>query len=199
MRARYPRVTSLRAIVFVVDFVSCSADRCKQVRTKRHVSNCCRAFCAHAAGRSPCTAAGPGRDLPGAGVVKDAVEDILKQVLNDHPNLKDLSQEELVATAGDKLLAAERPDFKAYGYMMLLWYGDEAARQTVADSAATLQTPEERAHFYFVMGLGKIRSDNPEVASQGRDYIRQMRDSGHVTFVNDALWDQLITDCQISE
>lgn len=132
-------------------------------------------------------------------VVKDAVEDILKQVLSDHPNLKDLSQEELVATAGDKLLAAERPDFKAYGYMMLLWYGDEAARQTVADSAAALQTPEERAHFYFVMGLGKIRSDNPEVASQGRDYIRQMRDSGHVTFVNDALWDQLITDCHISE
>lgn len=132
-------------------------------------------------------------------VVKQAVEDVLNSVIKDHPDLKKLTQQELVKKAGNILLEAPKPDIQAYGFMMLLWYGDKEDRDKVAKTAANLETEEQRAHFYFVMGLYQIRSKTSDVAAQGRDYIRQMRDSGHVTFVNDAMWSALIDECQFSQ
>jgi hypothetical protein len=132
-------------------------------------------------------------------VVKQAVEDVLNKVIKDHPDLTKLTQKELVKKAGTILLQAPKPDIQAYGYMMLLWYGDQGDRDQVAQTAAKLETEAQRAHFYFVMGLYQIRAEKPDVAKQGRDYIRQMRDSGHVTFVNDAMWTSLIDECQLSQ
>jgi len=132
-------------------------------------------------------------------VVKDAVEDVLGKAVKDNPELKKLSQKELVKRSGNVLLTAERPGIQAYGFMMLMWYGDQADRDKVAKTAAALQTEQQRAHFYFVLGLNQIRSKTPKVAAEGRDYIRQIRDTGHVTFVNDAMWKSLIDDCQLSQ
>lgn len=132
-------------------------------------------------------------------VVKQGVEDVLNKVIKDHPELTKMTQKELVRKAGHILLEAPRPDIQAYGYMMLLWYGDETDRKKVAQTVADLETEAQRAHFYFVMGLYQIRAEKPDVAAQGRDYIRQMRDSGHVTFVNDAMWAALIDECELTQ
>lgn len=132
-------------------------------------------------------------------MVKTAVEGILRDVVKADASLKKLDQKALVKVAGNKLMAAPRPDQKAYGYMTLLWYGDAAARQKVAEAAAALQTQKERAHFYFVMGLYQIGSKTPKLAKEGRDTIKQIHNSGHVTFVNNAMWRLLKSDCQISE
>jgi hypothetical protein len=130
-------------------------------------------------------------------IVQQATRDVLSEALKTNPALKTLSSEELAKVAGKTFLGADRPDFKAYGYMMLLWYGGKEGRDMVANASGTLATEEERAHLYFVMGLFQLRSSNPKTASTGRDYIRQMRDSGKVTFVNDAMWDQLIKGCRL--
>lgn len=132
-------------------------------------------------------------------MVKTAVENILRDVVKADASLKKLDQKTLVKVAGNKLMTAERADHKAYGYMTLLWYGDAAARQKVAEAAAALQTQEERAHFYFVMGLYQIGSKTPKRAKEGRGTIKQIHNTGHVTFVNDAIWRLLKTDCQINE
>lgn len=132
-------------------------------------------------------------------MVKSAVGNILRDVVKADASLKKLDQKTLVKVAGNKLMAAERPDQKAYGYMTLLWYGDAAARQQVAEAAAALQTQKERAHFYFVMGLYQIGSKTPKLAKEGRDTIKQIHNTGHVAFVNNAMWRLLKSDCQISE
>jgi len=130
-------------------------------------------------------------------IVKSATTGVLKDAVEAKPELKQLSDEELVLKAGRIFLAAERPDFKAYGYMMLLWFGGKTGRELVVNIAPKLNTEADRAHYYFVLGLYQLRSSEPEVAAKGRDYVRQMRDSGKVEFVEDGTWDDLITGCRL--
>ncbi len=130
-------------------------------------------------------------------IVQQATRDVLSDALKTNPALKKLSSEQLAKVAGEKFLSADRPDFKAYGFMMLLWYGGKEGRDLVANASEKLATEEERAHLFFVMGMFQLRSPNPKSASAGRNLIRQIRDSGKVTFVNDAMWDQLIKECRL--
>jgi hypothetical protein len=132
-------------------------------------------------------------------IVKDNVEGILNSVLEQRPELKTLSQKELVKTAGEQLITADEAKLRVHGYMMLMWYGDEPARQKLAEHAGVLETEADRANFYFVMGLNLLRSKTPKTAAQGRDYIKQMKGTGHVTFVNDVMWTNLIEDCEIAK
>jgi len=132
-------------------------------------------------------------------MVKAAVEDALQDVMKADASLKKLDRRTLIEVAGKQLIAAKRADLKAHGYMTLLWYGDAAAQQMVAEAAAALQTQKERAHFYFVMGLYQIGSKTPKLAQEGRDTIKQVHSSNLVTFVNEATWRLLITDCQMSK
>jgi hypothetical protein len=129
-------------------------------------------------------------------IVDTATRDVLTTAVKENPQLKKLEGNDLASAAGKLFLTAERPDFKAYGYMMLLWYGGKDGRDLVSEVGAQLQTEEDRAHFYFVLGLFQLRSTDAKIAATGRDYVRQMRDSGKVTFVNDAMWDQL-AKCQL--
>ena len=136
------------------------------------------------------------QDLANA-IVKQATTDVLRDAVNDSPALQKLSDEELVLKAGKIFLGAERPDFKAYGYMMLLWYGGKTGRDLVTEIGPKLATEDDRAHYYFVLGLYQLQSKKPDVATTGRDYIRQMRDSGKVKFVNDDMWTALIEECRL--
>lgn len=136
------------------------------------------------------------RDLADV-IVQQATTDVLADAVKKNPSLKELDEGELAKVAGKTFLGAERPDFKAYGFMMLLWYGGDEGRSIAAQGAADLQTEEERAHFFFVQGLFQLRSPKAGSAAQGRDVVRQVRDSGKVTFVEDAMWDQLINQCQL--
>lgn len=130
-------------------------------------------------------------------IVQRATTGVLKDAVEENPELKKLTDEQLVLTAGPIFLKAERPDFKSYGYMMLLWYGGQKGRDLVAQMAPKLETEADRAHYYFVLGMHQIRSNKPDIAATGRDYIRQMRDSGKVEFVNDAMWTGLIDECRL--
>lgn len=130
-------------------------------------------------------------------IVKSATTGVLKDAVEAKPELRQLTDEELVLKAGRIFLAAERPDFKAYGYMMLLWYGGKTGRELVVNIAPKLDTEADRAHYYFVLGMYQLRSTDPEVAAKGRDYVRQMRDSGKVQFVENGTWDDLITGCRL--
>lgn len=132
-------------------------------------------------------------------VVRQAVQDVLNKVKTDNAELQKLSQQELVNLAGTKLIEAPKPDIRAYGYMMLLWYGEGEARQKVVQSGAKLQSMEDQAHYHFVMALLEIGSQSPQVAQRGRDHLREIRESGYVTFVNDEMWDQLTDKCRIAE
>ncbi len=130
--------------------------------------------------------------------VSEAVEGILADVLKSNPELKAMDRQALLKTAADKLMTADRPDFKAYGYMIRLFYdGDEAARKQVAEAAAALKTEAERAHLFFVLGLNLIRAKTQKAALQGRDFLKQIRASGHVNFVSDGLWEEL-ESCEIA-
>lgn len=157
------------------------------------------ALCLAQTGQRPANATDTSCRTVADQMVKSAVEDILRDVVKTDASLKKLDQKTLVKVAGNKLMAAKRPDQKAHGYMTLLWYGDAAARQQVAEAAAALQTQKERAHFYFVMGLYQIGSKTPKLAKEGRGTIKQIHNTGHVTFVNDAIWRLLKSDCKISE
>lgn len=130
-------------------------------------------------------------------IVTGTTRDILEKVVDENPDLKSLGESELVKVAGTKLLTAERADFQAYGYMMLLWFGGKEGRAQVTEVAPTLKTEEQRAHYYFVLGLHQIRADGAKTALTGRDYIRQMRDSGKVAFVGDDMWSLLIETCTL--
>jgi hypothetical protein len=136
------------------------------------------------------------RDVTDA-IVQQTTRDVLSDALKSNPDLKKLSSEQLAKVGGKTFLAADRPDFKAYGFMMLLWYGGKEGRDMVANASEKLTTEEDRAHLFFVMGMFQLRSPNPKSASAGRNLIRQIRDSGKVTFAPDAMWDQLIKDCRL--
>ena len=144
----------------------------------------------------PAAAAPACKDVAN-GIVQTATRDVLKDAVANSPALQNLSEKELVLTAGQQFLTAERADFKAYGYMMLLWYGGQEGRELVKNIGPKLDTEEDRAHYYFVLGLHQLRAAKSETAATGRDYIRQMRDSGKVTFVPDEMWRQLIDDCSL--
>ncbi|CFX47358.1 exported protein of unknown function [Candidatus Filomicrobium marinum] len=130
-------------------------------------------------------------------IVIGTTRDILQQVVEENPSLKSLSESDLVKKAGKQFLTAERPDFQAHGYMMLLWFAGEEGRTLVKDIGPKLTTEEQRAHYYFVLGLHQIRADGATTAATGRDYIRQMRDSGKVSFVGDDMWTLLIETCTL--
>jgi hypothetical protein len=132
-------------------------------------------------------------------VVRHAVQDVLDKVKADNAELQKLSEQELVNLAGLKLIEASKPDIRAYGYMMLLWYGEGEARQKVVQASVNLQSMVDKAHYHFVMALLEIGSGSPQVAQRGRDHLREIRGSGYVTFVNDEMWDQLIDKCRIAE
>ena len=150
------------------------------------------------AGGSHVAAAATCKDFADS-VVRHAVQDVLDKVKSDNAELQKLSEQELVNLAGAKLIEAPKPDIRAYGYMMLLWYGEGEARQKVAQAAARQQSMEHQAHYHFVMALLEVGSSSAQVAQRGRDHLREIRESGYVTFVNDEMWDQLIEECQIAE
>lgn len=133
------------------------------------------------------------------GVVREAVEDVLDKLKDSDPGLKKLGQQELINLAGAKLVEADKPDIKAYGYMMLLWYGEGEARRKIAETGAKLEGMKDRAHYHFVLALMEISSKSPQIASRGRGNLRELRESGHVAFVDDAMWDRLVEDCEIAE
>lgn len=136
------------------------------------------------------------RDLADS-LARQATREVLADAIEANPSLKELSEEELAKKAGRIFLSADRPDFKAYGFIMLLWFGGEEGRSIAAQGAAELETEDDRAHFYFVQGMYQLRASDLKLANTGRDYIRQMRDTGKVTFVSDAMWDQLINQCRL--
>lgn len=138
----------------------------------------------------------PCRELADS-LARQATREVLADAVEADPSLKHLSEEELAKKAGRIFLSAERPDFKAYGFIMLLWFGGEEGRGIAAQGAADLETEDDRAHFYFVQGMYQLRASSSELASTGRDYIRQIRDTGKVTFVSDDMWDQLINRCRL--
>ncbi|MGE3987454.1 hypothetical protein [Pseudorhodoplanes sp.] len=149
------------------------------------------------ASASPAVAQNPTcRDLVD-GIVRQATSDVLSDAAKARPSMKELGSEQLARLAGKQFLGADRADFKAYGYMMLLWYGGKEGRDIAASHSASLSTEEDRAHFYFVLGLFQLRSANIKTANTGRDYIRQVRASGKVTFVKDEMWNELETGCRL--
>lgn len=138
----------------------------------------------------------PCRDLADS-LARQATREVLADAIEANPSLKQLSGEELAKNAGRIFLSAERPDFKAYCFIMLLWFGGEEGRGIAAEGAAALETEDDRAHFYFVQGMYQLRASDSELANTGREYIRQVRDTGKVTFVADHMWDQLINQCRL--
>jgi hypothetical protein len=131
------------------------------------------------------------------GIVKSTTTDLLTSVIKERPELAELSEEELVLQSGKTLLSAPSGDMKAYGWMMLLWYGGEDGRNMVAESGPTLETEEARAHLYYVMGLWQLRADDPETAAKGRDLLSQVRDTGKVTFAPDEMWTLFLEECEL--
>jgi len=129
-------------------------------------------------------------------IVHTATTELLQEVVNNNPNLQQLDEQELVIEAGKKLIEAPRPDFKARGWMMLLWYGGKQGQEIVAKSAESLQTEEDRAHLYFVMGLFQLTSQQADTAAGGRTLLSQVKDTGKVTFVPNDMWTVLET-CQL--
>lgn len=133
------------------------------------------------------------------GIVKTTTTDLLQQAIADHPELAELEEKELVLRSGQTLLSAPRGDFKAYGWMMLLWYGGEEGRNLVVESGPKLETEEARAHLYYVMGLWQLRADDAETAAEGRDLLSQVRDTGKVSFAPDEMWTLFLEECDLPE
>ena len=71
-------------------------------------------------------------------VVKTATSELLQDVAKNDPQLAELDEKTLVLEGGKKLLEAPQPDFKARGWMMLLWYGGKTGQEIVAKSAEGL-------------------------------------------------------------
>ncbi|ODA66290.1 hypothetical protein A7A08_02937 [Methyloligella halotolerans] len=132
-------------------------------------------------------------------LVKSNTTDLLNSVIEEKPELADISEEQLVIQSGQILLGSPRGDLKAHGWMMLLWYGGEEGRNMVAESGPTLETEEARAHLYYVMGLWQLRADDPETAAKGRELLSQVRDTGKVTFAPDEMWTMLLEECDLPE
>jgi hypothetical protein len=130
-------------------------------------------------------------------MVNTATAELLQDVIKKDPELAKLDERTLVLEAGKKLITAERSDFKARGWMMLLWYGGKPGGEIVANSAETLETEEDRAHLYFVMGLFQLGSPKQETATAGRTLLGQVKDTGKVTFVPDDMWKLLIETCDL--
>ncbi|MFD0986036.1 hypothetical protein [Methyloligella solikamskensis] len=132
-------------------------------------------------------------------IVKSTTTDLLRQAIADKPELAELEEKELVLRSGQTLLTAPRGDIKAYGWMMLLWYGGPEGRNIVVESGPTLETEEARAHLYYVMALWQLRADDPETAAKGRDLLSQVRDTGKVTFAPDEMWTLFLEECSLPE
>ena len=130
-------------------------------------------------------------------IVKTATSELLQDVAKNDPQLAELDEKTLVLEGGKKLLEAPQPDFKARGWMMLLWYGGKTGQEIVAKSAEGLTTEEDRAHLYFVMGLFQLGSPKAETAAGGRNLLSQVKDTGKVTFVPDEMWALLLETCEL--
>ncbi|MEZ5875459.1 MAG: hypothetical protein R3D30_11735 [Hyphomicrobiales bacterium] len=130
-------------------------------------------------------------------VVQIATTELLQKVLEDDPALAEMDENALVLQAGKRLMESPRPDLKARGWMMLLWYGDKTEHDLVAKSAETLQTEEDRAHLYFVMGLYQLTASTADTAAGGRDLLAKVKDTGKVTFVPDEMWTMFLETCEL--
>lgn len=73
-------------------------------------------------------------------IARQATQEVLQDAIEADPSLKDLSEEELAKKAGRIFPSAERPDFKVYGFIMLLWFGGEEGRSIAAKGAVELAT-----------------------------------------------------------
>lgn len=130
-------------------------------------------------------------------IVKGATTDIMKKVVKDNPDIAALGGKELAIRSGKRLLSAPRGSFKAYGWMMLLWYGGKEGRALVAQSGPKLETEEARAYLYYVMGLWQLRANNAETATKGRTLLSQVRDTGKITFAPDEMWTLFLEGCEL--
>jgi hypothetical protein len=131
------------------------------------------------------------------GIVKTETTELLQTVVENDPALAEMGEETLVLEGGKKLLEAPRPDFKARGWMMLLWYGGKTGQDIVAQSAETLETEEDRAHLYLVMGMYQLRAKTAETASGGRDLLAQVKDTGKISFLPDEMWTLFLETCEL--
>jgi len=145
--------------------------------------------------------AGPASAAPCRTVTDDvantAATELLQQVVKNDPQLAELDEKTLLLEGGKKLIEAPQPDYKARGWMMLLWYGGKPGQEIVASSAEGLETEEDRAHLYFVMGLFQLGSPNAETAAAGRSLLSQVKDTGKVTFVPEELWTLFLQACEL--
>jgi hypothetical protein len=130
-------------------------------------------------------------------VVKTETSELLEEVVKNDPQLGELDGETLVIESGKTLLEAPQPDFKARGWMMLMWYGGKPGRDIVSKSSEKLTTEADRAHLYFVMGLYQLSSKKPETAAEGRKLLSQVKDTGKVTFVPDEMWAIFLKTCEL--
>jgi hypothetical protein len=132
-------------------------------------------------------------------IVKTETTELLQQVVKNDPQLGQLDEATLVIEGGKTLLEAPQPDFKARGWLMLMWYGGQTGRDIVAQSSETLTTEADRAHLYFAMGLFQLSSKKPATAAEGRKLLSQVKDTGKVTFVPDEMWAIFLETCELPE
>lgn len=146
-------------------------------------------------GLSPAQA-DPCREVVDA-IVHTETTELLQTVVKNDPALEQLGEEELVLEGGKTLLKSDRPDFKARGWMMLLWYGGKTGQDLVAASSETLQTEKDRAHLYLVMGMYQLRAKSPETAAGGRSLLSQVKDTGEISFLPDEMWTLFLESCEL--
>jgi|GEM_PF-3672231 len=132
-------------------------------------------------------------------IVRTETTELLQTVVKNDPALSEMDEETLVLQGGKTLLESPRPDFKARGWMMLLWYGGKPGQDVVAQSAETLETEEDRAHLFLVMGMYQLRAKSPETASGGRSLLSQVRATGKVSFLPDEMWTLFLESCELPD
>lgn len=130
-------------------------------------------------------------------IVKTETTELLRTVVERDPVLAEMDEETLVLEGGKILLKSPRPDFKARGWMMLLWYGGKEGQDIVANSAETLETEEDRAHLYLVMGMYQLRAQSPDTAAGARNLLAQVKDTGKVSFLPDEMWTLFLETCEL--
>ena len=130
-------------------------------------------------------------------IVRTETTELLQTVVKNEPALSKMDEETLVLQGGKTLLESPRPDFKARGWMMLLWYGGKTGQDVVAQSAETLETEEDRAHLYLVMGMYQLRTKSPETAAGGRSLLSQVKDTGKVSFLPEEMWTLFLESCEL--
>lgn len=134
------------------------------------------------------------------GAVKFQVKNALQRFIQNNPQYQNAKQSEVVDAAGRSLVLETSQEDRFFGYLTLMFYGDKKGRDYVAEFGGSLETPEQRAYFYLALGLNLARSQTRNAALKGRDYIRQMRDTGFIKLEDlesRGLWKNTLKECAL--